>query len=191
MASKRPSKAAPWQNLPDELARALERSGGGSPVIALRRGTPEAVDPALKSIADAKTESRERVQFIQALGEIREKRAVPVLLKLLGDSRDDAVRSAALAALAAFDDPTIAPEIIRAWPELTDDVRLVAVSVLASRRGWALDLLSAVNAGRIDRALISSDVAPPHDCLPRRPHRPAHFPSLRLDRRGDDRPDAA
>jgi putative membrane-bound dehydrogenase-like protein len=152
-------KGRPVANLPDELARALERSAGGSPVLALRRGKPEVVEPALKSIADAKTESRERVQLIQALGEIREKRSVPVLLKLLGDSRDDAVRSAALTALAAFDDPQVAPEIIRAWPDLTDDVRQVAVSVLASRKEWALELLSAVNAGRIDRAMVSSDVA--------------------------------
>jgi putative heme-binding domain-containing protein len=65
----------------------------------------------------------------------------------------------ALTALAAYNEPVIATEIIRVWGNLTDDVRQVAASVLASRERWALELLDAVNANRIDRAGISSDVA--------------------------------
>jgi putative membrane-bound dehydrogenase-like protein len=144
--------------IPDELASALEQSGGGSEVLALRRKQPEAVEKALKLIADAKVDAQRRVQSIQALGEIRERRCIPVLLKLVGESRDDTLRMAALAALASFDDPAIATEIIRAWGSLTDDVRQVAASILASRRNWALELLTAVNTNRIDRAGISPDV---------------------------------
>src|SRR5262249_21689993 len=60
-------KGRPVANLPDELARALERTGSPSTALALRLGKPDAVEPALKSIADAKTPSRERVQLIEAL----------------------------------------------------------------------------------------------------------------------------
>jgi len=65
---------------------------------------------------------------------------------------------AALTALAPYDDAAIGPEIIRVWSSLTDDVRHVAASILASRKSWALELLSAVNASRIDRSGISPDV---------------------------------
>lgn len=144
--------------IPDELAKALEESGGGSEMLALRRKQPEAVEKGLKLIADAKADQRLRVQFIQAFGEIREPRCVPALLKLVGESRDDALRMAALTALAPYDDAAIAPEIIRIWSSLTDDVRHVASSILASRKSWALALLTAVNTSHVDRAGISPDV---------------------------------
>ncbi len=151
-------KGRPLGGVPDELAKALEESGGGSGILALRRKQPEAVEKALKLIADSKTDARQRAQYIQAFGEIREPRCVPILLKLLGESRDDALRMAALTALAPYDDATIAPEIIRIWGSLTDDVRQVAASILAGRKNWALELLTAVNTSRVDRDGISLDV---------------------------------
>jgi putative heme-binding domain-containing protein len=144
--------------VPEELAKALEASGGGSEILALRRGKAGAIDSGLKLIADSKADTRQRVELIQAFGEIREPRCVGVLLKLVGESRDDALRMAALTALASYGDPAIAPEIIRVWGGLTDDVRHVASSILASRKGWALDLMTAVNTNQVDRAGISPDV---------------------------------
>jgi putative membrane-bound dehydrogenase-like protein len=143
--------------IPDELAKAFEESGGSSEILALRQKQPEAIAKGLALIADSRADPRQRVQFIQAFGEIREPRCVPVLLKIVVESRDDTLRMAALAALASYDDPGVAAEIIRAWGSLTDDVRQVAASVLASRKRWALELLGAVNASRVDRAGISPD----------------------------------
>jgi putative membrane-bound dehydrogenase-like protein len=150
-------KGRTLSGIPDELAKALETSGG-SEILALRRRQPEAIENGLKLIADSKADARQRAQFIQAFGEIREPKCIPVLLKLVAESRDDTLRMAALMALAPYDDPAIATELIRVWGSLTDDVRQVAASVLASRKRWALELLGALNANRIDRASFSPDV---------------------------------
>lgn len=144
--------------VPDELARALEKAGGGSEVLALRRGRPEAIANGLNLIADPKIDAGRREQLIRAFGEVREPRSVPVLVAILKDSRDDNLRMAALTSLGGYDDPAIAQEILRAWGGLTDDVRQVAVSILGSRRAWALELLTAINTNRVDRAAVSADV---------------------------------
>ncbi len=144
--------------IPDELAKALEETGGGSQILALRRKQPQAVEKGLALIADPKVNVLERMQYIQAFSEIREPRAVPVLLKLLEESHDDKLRMAVLTALAPYDDPAIAPAVIRAWRGMSETVQPVAASILASRKAWALELLTAVNANRVDRAGISTDV---------------------------------
>ncbi|HLJ10980.1 MAG TPA: PVC-type heme-binding CxxCH protein [Planctomycetaceae bacterium] len=144
--------------IPDELAKALEQWGGESDVLALRRGRADAIDRSLKFIGDNKADVNKRVQLIQAFGEIQEPKCVPALLKLVRESRDDVLRMAALSALAFYNDAVIGPEIIRAWGNLTDDVRQVALSILASRKAWALELLTAVNTNRIDRGAVSTDV---------------------------------
>src|SRR5579872_5201515 len=96
----------------------------------------DAIDRSLKFIGDNKADVNKRVQLIQAFGEIQEPKCVPALLKLVRESRDDVLRMAALSALAFYNDAVIGPEIIRAWGNLTDDVRQVALSILASRKAW-------------------------------------------------------
>lgn len=144
--------------VPEELARALEQTGGGSEVLAVRRGQPEAVEKGLKLIGDSKAEPGRREQLIRAFGEVHEPRSIPVLLAVVKDSRDEGLKMAALTSLAAYDDPAIGSEVLRAWSALTDDVKQVAVSILGSRKAWALELLTAVNTSRVDRSAISADV---------------------------------
>ena len=149
----------PLAGLPDELVEAMSKFGGQSLTLSLRQGKPEAVAEALAIIGDAKADTNQRLQYIQIFGEVRQPACVPVLLKLLQSTSDDGLRTAALAALEKYDAPEIAATVLALYPQWTDDVRSVAQSLLASRKGTTIALLEAIDAGKLDAATIPLDVA--------------------------------
>jgi putative membrane-bound dehydrogenase-like protein len=145
--------------LPDELVDAMSRFGGQSLTLALRQGKAEAVSEALAVIGDDKADASQRLQYVEIFGEVRQPRAVPVLLKLLHSTSDDGLRVAALAALARYDAPEIAPAVLAGYAQWTDEVRSVAQSVLAGRKSSSLALLEAIEAGELDASTIPPDIA--------------------------------
>ncbi|HEY7153992.1 MAG TPA: PVC-type heme-binding CxxCH protein [Gemmataceae bacterium] len=145
-------------NLPAELAEALAKYAGSSVVLGLRQGRPDAVEKALKVIADDKADAGERLQYVQILGEVKQAKAMPVLLGVVENTRDDGLRMAALTALQPYDDPAIARTVVRLYGSFNDDVRDVARTLLASRKAWALTLLEAVDRGTIDRVALPVEV---------------------------------
>jgi putative heme-binding domain-containing protein len=147
----------PLGDLPNELAEALAKYAGSSVVLGLRQNRPEAVDKALAVIASDKADGNERLQYVQILGEVKQPRAVPVLLGLVDHSRDDALRMAALTALQQYDDPAIGAAVVRLYGKFNDDVRDVARTLLVSRKPWALELLTAVDQGTIDPAAVPAE----------------------------------
>jgi putative membrane-bound dehydrogenase-like protein len=147
----------PLGNLPAELAEALAKYAGSSIVLGLRQNRPEAIEKALAILADPKADTNQRLQYVQILGEIKQPRALPVLLRLVEFARDDVLRMAALTALQQYDDPAIAEAAIRLYGKFNDDVRDVARTLLVRRKAWALKLLEAVDHGEIDRATIPAD----------------------------------
>ncbi|ODT99691.1 MAG: hypothetical protein ABS79_04195 [Planctomycetes bacterium SCN 63-9] len=148
--------------LPDELAEAIAKYSGQSVPLGLRQGRPEAVGEAIRVLADDHGDKARQLQYLQILGEIRVPNSagnpVPVLLNLAGHSSDNALRSAALSALARYDDPKIAVEVIRAWGTMQDDVLASAQNLLASRQAWALEFLKAIEAKTIDAKSVPRDV---------------------------------
>ena len=135
--------------LPKPLLAAIAKAGGGSLGLRLRQADPKAIDEALKAIPNSKISRNQRVQFIDILGQIKEKRCVPVLLRLTETSRDEEIRSAALATLQSFDEVAIAKKVVTLHNGFSADVRQVAHSMLASRLDWSLELLKAIDDGRI------------------------------------------
>jgi hypothetical protein len=136
--------------LPAELTAAIRQAGGGSLALRLRGGDPDAVAKALEMIANPQADRAERVQFIQVLGQIQQPACVPVLLQIAtGSGSDIEVRSAAVSALQSYDDPRIPDELVRSASELPEPIRETALSVLASRRAWAMKLVASVAAGSI------------------------------------------
>ena len=148
----------PLAGMPDELIEAMSKVSGQSLTLALRQGQPEAVDQALAVIADDKADGNQRLQYVQLFGEVRQAKCVPVLLDLMRRTSDDGLRTAALAALENYEDPRIAAAVLELYSQLTDDVRSVAQSLLASRQASTLALLEAVDAGRLDPKTIPLDV---------------------------------
>src|SRR5262249_18094574 len=116
--------------------------------LMLRLGSGEALNSALRRVADVAAPERERVALLAGLAQIAKPEAVPVLLKLLADPKEP-VRAAALAALQPFPDPAVAEAVLAAYPKLSPTLRGKAQALLAGRPASSLALLKAVDAGRI------------------------------------------
>jgi putative membrane-bound dehydrogenase-like protein len=142
-------------NLPVELATAMTKAGATSPTLRLRQGDKSAVSEALVMIADDKGDATKRQQLIAIFGTINQPSCVPVLLKLVAESRNDALRSAALGALQSYGEPSIGKTVIELYGQLSDQVRDVAQSLLSSRKTWAELLLTTIEAGKIDPKTVS------------------------------------
>jgi putative heme-binding domain-containing protein len=82
---------------------------------------------------------------------------VPVLLKIVLQSRNDTLRAVALSSLQAYNDPAIGKQVVEAFAGMPEEVRTVAQSVLASRPNWSQLLVEAVDAGKIEPRTITDD----------------------------------
>ncbi len=81
------------------------------------------------------------------------------MLRLACDSSDNALRSAALNSLTGYDDPAIASTVIKACPNMPDDVLAAAHGLLAARRASANEFLKAIEAGTIDPHSVPREIA--------------------------------
>lgn len=137
--------------LPDELVRAIAKSGGASLPLRLRQGEAAAIAESLRIVSDEKADAKQRRQLIEVFGQAPQAAAVEPLLEVVRAVKDDSLRIAALTALLAYDDPRVAQTVIAIHGQLSNDARGVAQSLLASRRAWALEFVAAVDADKIPR----------------------------------------
>ena len=144
----------PLAGMPEELLSAMERAGGSSILIGARRGQPAAVDQALAFVADPAADASKRLQLIQVFGEAKQDKAVPVLLALARDAKQQEFRKAAVGSLAAYDSTEVGREVLVQLPTYSGEVRTAAFALLASRPAWALALLEAVDRGAVDKAVV-------------------------------------
>ena len=145
--------------LPEALAGAMAKYGGHSLTIGLRQRKPEATAEALRLLSDERGDHSKMIEVLTVLGEVPCPPALPVLLKLAAHSSDNALRTAALAALAAYDDPKIAAEVLAAYPQMSDDVQSAALGLLATRRNSAGRLLDAIENRTIDAKTFPRELA--------------------------------
>ncbi len=135
------------------LVRALQpyqsEYGIESLSLALRRGQAKEVAKALEVIANGQAEIGERLAYIRIFGEIAQPDCVPVLLKLVENSRSSgAIKQASLQALSGYDNPEIGTRVTAAYPDkLRHDpyVRDAALYMLVQRNTWAQLLLNAID----------------------------------------------
>ncbi|HEU5077896.1 MAG TPA: PVC-type heme-binding CxxCH protein [Opitutaceae bacterium] len=142
--------------LPDELVAAMIKAGGGSLALRIREKDPAAIDEALRTMADPKTPSIDRLRLISVFGQVPAAPASAVLVRLLHDN-DPAVRDAALGAAAAYDDANLTAAILAGYAQFSAKEKVTAQSVLSSRLPSATALLDAVEAGSIPRETIQPD----------------------------------
>jgi len=145
-------------NLPDELAAALEKFSGTSVVLGLRQSKPGALEEALKIVNDDRADKTKQLQYLQVLGEVSQPGCIAALLALSTSSPDNALQTAALRALARYDDPRIPPAVLSAFPKMTDDVRIAAANLLIHRTAWTLALLHAIESKQINKASLPADI---------------------------------
>ena len=144
--------------LPPELVDALAKYSGDSITLGLRRGKSQAISDALRILADPNADRTKQLQILQTFGEVRLPVAVPVMLRLVCESSDNALRSAALIALTGYDDPTVPSAVIKACSSMPDDVLAAAQSMLASRRAWAHEFLKSIEASTIDAHSVPKEI---------------------------------
>jgi len=125
-------------------------------VLGVIFGDPQAL-ASLRVTALSKTApAAERRAALEALIDKRVAELVPTLHDLLTDK---AVRQIALRGLAAIPHTQSPERILAVYADLTADEKQDAVSTLASRKEFALELLRAVDEKRIPRTDVSAYVA--------------------------------
>jgi putative heme-binding domain-containing protein len=144
--------------LPRSLAEALARYSGQSVALGLRQGRREAITEALGLLGNDQGDRARQLQYAQIMGEVRVPGAVPVLLRLGCQSPDNALRAAALAALANYDDPTIARDVLKTYGNLSDDLLAAAQGLLVARRAWAKQFLQAMDEGTVDPRTVPREI---------------------------------
>jgi putative heme-binding domain-containing protein len=152
-------------NVPEEFKAAIQHAlsvAGQTPsalTLGVRLGLPEAVNEAIERAGDARGRLEDRLRSIRVLGEAPQPRCVPVLLGQVRTA-PDAVRAEILATLQRYDDPSIGKAVLGLNPASlseTGGLRGAAFNLLASRPTWALELVQAVNAGRLPPSAIPTD----------------------------------
>ncbi len=106
---------------------------------------------SLASNGNANAAARE--QALRALAAAKDEQAVPVLFNLLNDR---AVADVAIEALRSFDHADTAKQLINRLNNFKDGNKQRALDTLASRKAYATQLVTAIDAGRIDAHELSA-----------------------------------
>lgn len=145
--------------LPDELLQAMAAAGQSPLILRVRQGEAAAVEEALALVQNPKSKAEDRLLYARAFGEVRHSKAVPVLLALAEKEKDEHLRNAALAALAAYNDAAIGQKVSAMLPALPPAVQRAGLTLLASRPAWSMDLLNAVNEGALKPDAVPVNLA--------------------------------
>lgn len=121
--------------------------------IAVLFGDGAAMADLRELAGNAAADATAREQAIAALAQAQDSAAIPLFFNLLGDR---AVYDAVIRALASFDHPDTAKELLNRMGGFKDGNRSLAFDTLASRRPYALQLIAAIEAGRVDARELSA-----------------------------------
>jgi putative heme-binding domain-containing protein len=117
-------------------------------LLALDFEEPKAIATLRGIVKDPTAPHEIRRRALSALVERRVPGIAPALQALLDDS---VLRSQALRALAAYDDPATPEMILRHYAKLSESERDDAIATLAARPTWALALLASIGRGQVPR----------------------------------------
>ena len=124
--------------------------------LALIFDDQEAIASLKRQSADVSVAAEDRTSALNALVARKVAHLEPLLLSLV---LDKVTQLSALRGLAEYDHPQTTDAILAAYDRLTDNAQQQAIQTLASRKNWALDLLQAVESGRIPRSDVSAFAA--------------------------------
>jgi putative heme-binding domain-containing protein len=145
--------------LPKELLAAMAARGSAPLSLRVRQGEAAAIEEALRLIQDHQAKLEDRLLFTRSFGELREPKAVPVLLGVACREDHLDLRKAAFSSLNAYDDEVIGEKVIEVLPRLPANLRTAALASLVSRSKWSLELLHALQAARLSPAGVPSEIA--------------------------------
>jgi putative heme-binding domain-containing protein len=143
--------------LPPELLNAIAKAGGDTLLIDLRQGNADAVKRSWEIVSNAKEKLSKRLTLIGILGELKHADDAQKLIALMKQSKEPAVLKAIVGALQNFDDASLASAILESSAQFPPIVRDSAYLALTSRAAWAVQLLTAVGKGSVERQAISRE----------------------------------
>ena len=124
--------------------------------LAVMFGDGAAIADLRKLAGDAGMDPVARDQAILALAQAKDTESLPMFFNLLGDR---AVYQTVIRALASFDHPDSAKQLLARMAGFKDGNRGLAIDTMASRETYANDLIQAIEEGRIDaRELTAAQV---------------------------------
>lgn len=121
-------------------------------------GDASAADGLVSRMQDATQSQNDRVEAIRAVRSTRIRSAAPALLQLVASRDGDGLKIEALHALAELGTDDTGKRVIASWNELTPIVRRAAADLLSAKTQWAVQFLSAVQAGEIKRGDVPPTV---------------------------------
>jgi HEAT repeat protein len=100
-------------------------------------GDPVAVEPLIALLRGPEEDSDIRVVAMQSLGKLKDPRAVPVLLEIIGREGNEALWSAAAEALGTMGDLSAVPGLVKLLSSDKSGVRSIAVRTLGTLKANA------------------------------------------------------
>jgi putative membrane-bound dehydrogenase-like protein len=122
-----------------------------------RTAVTTVLSSAARITADDTVAPEARLLAIRLLRQASASVAVPALLPLAAAASDQAVRSAAIATLARFDDPRIDDAMLADIQRQTSTVRRATIDASVSRPARAARLLDALDRGDLAAACLAPD----------------------------------
>jgi putative heme-binding domain-containing protein len=158
-------EGAEMPKLPDSLAVALKdymaKQADGDLTLALRSGSAEALQQALKTLADSKATNLQRIAIAKTLAELGEDKAVEPMVAILKGSGEPSLKRGILPAAGKFGDKRIAQALLENYERLISGDRALredALRLLAGRKEWSLLLAHAVNEVKIPTKHFTIDI---------------------------------
>ncbi|MDG2224198.1 MAG: c-type cytochrome [Rubripirellula sp.] len=167
LGMNRAFQGRPLPELPGSLAKALDQYqaslGNHGLVLGLRQGKATAVDQSISALRDRSVDLGVRMEVANVFGEIAYPKAVPSLVQLATGrgTGEPALQRVAIQSLAKYDDLSIARSLLGAFgSQISGEhgLRSTAARTLATRPAWARLLLDELNAWRVRRDQIPTDV---------------------------------
>ena len=126
--------------------------------LSVTFGSKEALAVQRKQLADAKAPAAARLAALESLVAAKDAELPALLPVLLNEA---ALRSAALRAMAVFDDAKFPPAILALYPKLDAADKKNALATLVSRPTFAKALIAAIESKQIAAKDLSADLVRP------------------------------
>lgn len=118
-----------------------------------------AVPHHIATLSKPSPDPKERIDAIEDLAFMQAAEGLPLIIKTLHADPDETVRLVAARSLVAYEQPTLAKEVLNNWKNYPQKVRYELINTLRSRRPWAKTLLEAVGNKTVDRSEMHNNVA--------------------------------
>ncbi|HQR07058.1 MAG TPA: c-type cytochrome [Gemmatales bacterium] len=118
-----------------------------------------AVPHHIATLTKPSPDPKERIDAIEDLAFMQAGEGLPLIIKTLHADPDETVRLVAARSLVAYEQPTLAKDVLTNWKNYPQKVRYELINTLRSRRPWAKTLLEAVGNKTVDRSEMHNNVA--------------------------------